>query len=78
MDVSLRAMSKNFTPAPTVSPTPANLKVAAKTVAPAAPHPQRGLCSCKVLTEEIKNSQMRKSLETLAESLFTAPHYNNY
>jgi pyruvate dehydrogenase E2 component (dihydrolipoamide acetyltransferase) len=31
----------------------------------------------EVLTEEIKNSQMRKIIaKRLAESLFTAPHYN--
>jgi pyruvate dehydrogenase E2 component (dihydrolipoamide acetyltransferase) len=30
----------------------------------------------EVLTEEIKNSQMRKIIESDSESLFTAPHYN--
>jgi len=31
----------------------------------------------EVLTEEVKNSQMRKIIaKRLSESLFTAPHYN--
>jgi pyruvate dehydrogenase E2 component (dihydrolipoamide acetyltransferase) len=63
---------ENFTPqatAPTASATPAKSETA--TVAkPFIP-------SGEIFTEEIKNSQMRKIIaKRLAESLFTAPHYN--
>ncbi len=44
-----------------------------ETVAAAKPYVPAG----QVVTEEIKNSQMRKIIaKRLAESLFTAPHYN--
>ena len=56
-----KAMSQETTPAK------------AETVAAAKPYVPAG----QVVTEEIKNSQMRKIIaKRLAESLFTAPHYN--
>ena len=67
---------ENFTPLATAaapaSSTPAPAK--SETTAPAAkPYVPAG----QVATEEIKNSQMRKIIaKRLAESLFTAPHYN--
>jgi pyruvate dehydrogenase E2 component (dihydrolipoamide acetyltransferase) len=45
-----------------------------KLVAPAAP--KVFVPNGEVFTEEIKNSQMRIIAKRLAESLFTAPHYN--
>jgi len=67
---------ENFTPqaaasAPAVSSaTPAKSEVAAPAAKPYVPAGQ-------VATEEIKNSTMRKIIaKRLAESLFTAPHYN--
>ena len=67
---------ENFTPA-AAQPT-ADAPVVAKTetvVAPAAP--KVFVPNGEVFTEEIKNSQMRKIIaKRLAESLFTAPHYN--
>ena len=61
---------ENFTPqAAAASATPAK----ADAVATAKPYVPAG----QVATEEIKNSQMRKIIaKRLAESLFTAPHYN--
>jgi pyruvate dehydrogenase E2 component (dihydrolipoamide acetyltransferase) len=42
-----------------------------------APAPKVFVPAGEVFTEEIKNSQMRKIIaKRLAESLFTAPHYN--
>jgi pyruvate dehydrogenase E2 component (dihydrolipoamide acetyltransferase) len=70
---------ENFTPAAAVLPTPAPVETAAKTVAAPAPAPVAKVFvpAGEVLTEEIKNSQMRKIIaKRLAESLFTAPHYN--
>ncbi|MFT7395429.1 MAG: pyruvate dehydrogenase E2 component (dihydrolipoamide acetyltransferase) [Flavobacterium sp.] len=72
---------ENFTPAAAVLPTPAPVETAAKTVAAPAPAPapvaKVFVPAGEVLTEEIKNSQMRKIIaKRLAESLFTAPHYN--
>jgi pyruvate dehydrogenase E2 component (dihydrolipoamide acetyltransferase) len=67
---------ENFTPAAPTSPAPAE---AAATKAPtaAAPAAKVFVPAGEVLTEEIKNSQMRKIIaKRLAESLFTAPHYN--
>ncbi|AWG21312.1 pyruvate dehydrogenase [Flavobacterium faecale] len=62
---------ENFTPAAAV---PA---AAAKSDAPAAAAPKLFVPAGEVVTEEIKNSQMRKIIaKRLAESLFTAPHYN--
>ena len=63
---------ENFTPtaaAPKAAAAPAKTETAAapKVFVPAG----------EVFTEEIKNSQMRKIIaKRLAESLFTAPHYN--
>jgi pyruvate dehydrogenase E2 component (dihydrolipoamide acetyltransferase) len=63
---------ENFTPqaaAQNVAAAPA------KTETAAAPKPY--VPAGEVFTEEIKNSQMRKIIaKRLAESLFTAPHYN--
>jgi pyruvate dehydrogenase E2 component (dihydrolipoamide acetyltransferase) len=67
---------ENFTPATvnaTQKETTAKLEVEA---APAAA-PKVFVPAGEVFTEEIKNSQMRKIIaKRLAESLFTAPHYN--
>ena len=66
---------ENFTPQTTAAPAPATPTTPAKTetVAVAKPFVPTG----EVFTEEIKNSQMRKIIaKRLAESLFTAPHYN--
>jgi pyruvate dehydrogenase E2 component (dihydrolipoamide acetyltransferase) len=63
---------ENFTPA---AAAPA---ATAKSDAPAAAAaPKLFVPAGEVVTEEIKNSQMRKIIaKRLAESLFTAPHYN--
>lgn len=59
---------ENFTPQATAAP--AKTEAAAPTAKPYVPAGQ-------IATEEIKNSQMRKIIaKRLAESLFTAPHYN--
>lgn len=66
---------ENFTPqAAAAAPTSAAAAPAkTETVAAAKPFVPAG----EVFTEEIKNSQMRKIIaKRLAESLFTAPHYN--
>jgi pyruvate dehydrogenase E2 component (dihydrolipoamide acetyltransferase) len=65
---------ENFTPQATTAPaTSSNAPAKAETVAAAKPYVPAG----QVVTEEIKNSQMRKIIaKRLAESLFTAPHYN--
>ncbi|MCV9929900.1 2-oxo acid dehydrogenase subunit E2 [Flavobacterium sp. LS1R49] len=68
---------ENFTPS--VQAQPASTATAAapkaETAAPAAP--KVFVPAGEVFTEEIKNSQMRKIIaKRLAESLFTAPHYN--
>ena len=66
---------ENFTPqaaaAPAASPAaPAKSEAAAPVAKPYVPAGQ-------IATEEIKNSTMRKIIaKRLAESLFTAPHYN--
>jgi len=65
---------ENFTPQTATAP-------ATTTVAPAktetAAAPKVFVPAGEVFTEEIKNSQMRKIIaKRLAESLFTAPHYN--
>jgi pyruvate dehydrogenase E2 component (dihydrolipoamide acetyltransferase) len=65
---------ENFTPIATVaqSTTEAKTSETVKTEAPKVFVP-----AGEVFTEEIKNSQMRKIIaKRLAESLFTAPHYN--
>jgi len=62
---------ENFTPSAT-APVVAKAPETAKTEAPKVFVP-----AGEVFTEEIKNSQMRKIIaKRLAESLFTAPHYN--
>ena len=61
-----------------------NFTASAPVAAPAASQPETHTAAAKpfvpageVVTEEIKNSQMRKIIaKRLAESLFTAPHYN--
>jgi pyruvate dehydrogenase E2 component (dihydrolipoamide acetyltransferase) len=67
---------ENFTPVATAA-TPAPAEAAAKAPNAAAPAPKVFVPVGEVFTEEIKNSQMRKIIaKRLAESLFTAPHYN--
>ncbi|MBG6188023.1 pyruvate dehydrogenase complex dihydrolipoamide acetyltransferase [Flavobacterium sp. CAN_S2] len=66
---------ENFTPQTVAAqaPTTAAAPTKTETVAAAKPFVPAG----EVFTEEIKNSQMRKIIaKRLAESLFTAPHYN--
>ncbi len=66
---------ENFTPQAAAAPVAANA-VPAKTEA-AAPAAKPYIPAGQVATEEIKNSTMRKIIaKRLAESLFTAPHYN--
>jgi pyruvate dehydrogenase E2 component (dihydrolipoamide acetyltransferase) len=71
---------ENFKPASATAPqTAATTETAAKTEAVASPAaaPKVFVPAGEVFTEEIKNSQMRKIIaKRLAESLFTAPHYN--
>ncbi|MEZ7516734.1 pyruvate dehydrogenase complex dihydrolipoamide acetyltransferase [Flavobacterium frigidarium] len=74
---------ENFTPATAAAPKvsaeqEAAPNTAAKTESPAkAAAPQVYVPAGEVYKEEIKNSQMRKIIaKRLAESLFTAPHYN--
>jgi pyruvate dehydrogenase E2 component (dihydrolipoamide acetyltransferase) len=63
---------ENFTPATAPSATAPKATETVKTEAPKVFVP-----AGEVFTEEIKNSQMRKIIaKRLAESLFTAPHYN--
>ena len=65
---------ENFTPA---TATPQAAATPAKADATAAPAAKVFVPAGEVFTEEIKNSQMRKIIaKRLAESLFTAPHYN--
>ncbi|MCW2117830.1 dihydrolipoamide acetyltransferase family protein [Flavobacterium sp. 7A] len=65
---------ENFTPAAAAAPA---APAPAKSEAPAAAAPKLFVPAGEVVTEEIKNSQMRKIIaKRLAESLFTAPHYN--
>ncbi|WP_264552398.1 pyruvate dehydrogenase complex dihydrolipoamide acetyltransferase [Flavobacterium sp. N2038] len=69
---------ENFTPSAQAQQPAATTTAAApktETAAPAAP--KVFVPAGEVFTEEIKNSQMRKIIaKRLAESLFTAPHYN--
>lgn len=66
---------ENFTPTPTVIPSAVEGPTPAKTETSATAKPF--VPAGEVFTEEIKNSQMRKIIaKRLAESLFTAPHYN--
>ena len=67
---------ENFTPS-TATPQAAAPAAPAKTETAAAPAAKVFVPAGEVFTEEIKNSQMRKIIaKRLAESLFTAPHYN--
>jgi pyruvate dehydrogenase E2 component (dihydrolipoamide acetyltransferase) len=66
---------ENFTPQTAAAPAPTTATTPAKTETVAAVKPF--VPAGEVVTEEIKNSQMRKIIaKRLAESLFTAPHYN--
>ncbi|MFD2942858.1 pyruvate dehydrogenase complex dihydrolipoamide acetyltransferase [Flavobacterium notoginsengisoli] len=66
---------ENFTPAAQAQTSA--VAPAAKQEASAPAAPKVFVPAGEVYTEEIKNSQMRKIIaKRLAESLFTAPHYN--
>ncbi|WP_394773677.1 2-oxo acid dehydrogenase subunit E2 [Flavobacterium sp.] len=67
---------ENFTPSAQAKPATTTAAEAPKAdAAPAAP--KVFVPAGEVFSEEIKNSQMRKIIaKRLAESLFTAPHYN--
>ncbi|UFH46781.1 2-oxo acid dehydrogenase subunit E2 [Flavobacterium galactosidilyticum] len=67
---------ENFTPA-SVAPQAAAANTPVKTETNSTPAAKVFVPAGEVFTEEIKNSQMRKIIaKRLAESLFTAPHYN--
>ncbi|WP_456312972.1 2-oxo acid dehydrogenase subunit E2 [Pseudomonas shirazensis] len=66
---------ENFTPSAQAQPAAKAADAKQEASAPAAP--KVFVPAGEVFTEEIKNSQMRKIIaKRLAESLFTAPHYN--
>jgi pyruvate dehydrogenase E2 component (dihydrolipoamide acetyltransferase) len=66
---------ENFTPAAQAQPAATAVTKSQEAVPAAAP--KVFVPAGEVFTEEIKNSQMRKIIaKRLAESLFTAPHYN--
>ena len=66
---------ENFTPQAAAAPIAANAAPAKSETAAPAPKPY--VPAGQIATEEIKNSTMRKIIaKRLAESLFTAPHYN--
>jgi len=66
---------ENFTPSAQTQPAATSAAKPQEAAAPAAP--KVFVPAGEVFTEEIKNSQMRKIIaKRLAESLFTAPHYN--
>ncbi|MGO4821990.1 MULTISPECIES: pyruvate dehydrogenase complex dihydrolipoamide acetyltransferase [unclassified Flavobacterium] len=69
---------ENFTPATATSaPAPAAAATPSTAKTETAAAPKVFIPAGEVYTEEIKNSQMRKIIaKRLAESLFTAPHYN--
>ncbi|KIA98912.1 pyruvate dehydrogenase [Flavobacterium sp. JRM] len=68
---------ENFTPAAATTTQPVATAAPAKTPEVTAAAPKVFVPAGEVFTEEIKNSQMRKIIaKRLAESLFTAPHYN--
>jgi pyruvate dehydrogenase E2 component (dihydrolipoamide acetyltransferase) len=69
---------ENFTPATATSaPAPAAAATPSVAKTETAVAPKVFVPAGEVYTEEIKNSQMRKIIaKRLAESLFTAPHYN--
>ena len=65
---------ENFVPGTSAAVTQPSVSAPAE-AAPVAPRPV--VPAGEKMTEEIKNSQMRKIIaKRLAESLFTAPHYN--
>ena len=65
---------ENFVPGTSAAVAQPSVSVPAE-AAPVAPRPV--VPAGEKMTEEIKNSQMRKIIaKRLAESLFTAPHYN--
>lgn len=67
---------ENFTPTAAAPQPAAAPEATTETAAPVAA-PKVFVPAGEVFTEEIKNSQMRKIIaKRLAESLFTAPHYN--
>ncbi len=67
---------ENFTPQAAAAPVAAASAAPAKSEA-AAPAAKPYVPAGQIATEEIKNSTMRKIIaKRLAESLFTAPHYN--
>jgi len=67
---------ENFTPAAQAQPAAKATETKQDAAAPAGA-PKVFVSTGEVYTEEIKNSQMRKIIaKRLAESLFTAPHYN--
>jgi len=66
---------ENFTPQAAAGPVAASAAPAKSEAATPAAKPY--VPAGQIATEEIKNSQMRKIIaKRLAESLFTAPHYN--
>jgi len=68
---------ENFTPATAAAPKAASTTAPTAAKAEPAAAPKVFVPAGEVFTEEIKNSQMRKIIaKRLAESLFTAPHYN--
>ncbi|CAI2766535.1 pyruvate dehydrogenase complex dihydrolipoamide acetyltransferase [Flavobacterium collinsii] len=68
---------ENFTPAAAQAPAATATAAAKPQEAAPAAAPKVFVPAGEVFTEEIKNSQMRKIIaKRLAESLFTAPHYN--
>lgn len=68
---------ENFTPSAQAAPSSNASAPAAKAEEAKAAAPKVFVPAGEVYTEEIKNSQMRKIIaKRLAESLFTAPHYN--
>jgi pyruvate dehydrogenase E2 component (dihydrolipoamide acetyltransferase) len=68
---------ENFTPVAATAPVTSASAAAPSAKVETAPTPKVFVPAGEVFTEEIKNSQMRKIIaKRLAESLFTAPHYN--
>ena len=68
---------ENFTPATSAPQQAAVAAEKTETAKAPAAAPKVFVPAGEVFTEEIKNSQMRKIIaKRLAESLFTAPHYN--
>jgi pyruvate dehydrogenase E2 component (dihydrolipoamide acetyltransferase) len=68
---------ENYTPASTSQAVATAPEVAPAKIEAAAPVAKPYVPAGQIATEEIKNSTMRKIIaKRLAESLFTAPHYN--